>query len=169
MDNENVEPAWGRIAENLNIRIYEQARVETLRGPVMEMVQRAAAQSGLVSTAWMEESLIWWVIAGRLEKVVGKNGLLAAGGLELDTLRRDVLPTLEALAKARERYRNAVKELMKEAGETKTGGGLASMMMPIWEKAEGVFENVVEQERRKNAVARKESNGTGNSTLRNDI
>lgn len=169
MEKKQLEPAWDRIVKNLKIRDYEQDMVKLLREPVMELARRASKQSGLLSTALMEEALIWRIVASRLEKEVGKNGPLSAGMLELDKLRRDMLPTLEALAKARERYRKVMKELMKEAGETETGGGLASIMLPILEKAEGVFENVVEQERRKKAAARKESNGTGNSTLGNDI
>lgn len=156
MENDLAKQAWDRIAANLNIRIHEQERVETLREPLMEMARRAANRFGIVSAAVVEEALIWWIVAGRLEMAVGKNGRLASGSLEIDSLRRDILPTLEALGKARERYRNAMKELMKEAGESETGG-LADIMMPILEEAEGVLEDAIEFEARKKSAAKKRS------------
>lgn len=163
MNSDKAEATWDRTANHLNTGYYEKIVVNDMRGPITDLARSAGG--GPIQIALMEEILIWHIVAIRLLRAVGNCNALLTGKEDLGNQRRGVLATLDALAKARERYRKAMKELNEYDGGVKKGGGLASEMLPILEEAEGILEDAIEFEARKKSNAKKRDKARAESTL----
>jgi hypothetical protein len=101
----------------------------------------------------------WWRVVRDFEKTVQKDGVtlarkpLPAGSGDKATPPADWKPhpAVEAMAKAWERLRRAVKELEDMCGQTVAPAptDLGSEMKPLIEQTRGVLEDALEFERKK--------------------
>ncbi len=93
-----------------------------------------------------EHAILSYLIVRRVEARLN-DGL----EMEHDPPKRPLDPVLDAVGKARERWRKAMKELEEYCAKAGTpiDRGLADIMKPILKKAEGVYEDAVEFEARK--------------------
>ena len=151
------EGALGRIVANLAIAddVVEKELVAELWVALLDGVSEQDLESVTGVLPLAEEAVVWRVVAHRLERTLGQEGLIAVkGGQSQSGVVAMMHPALEGYAKARERYRKVMKELFERLGGGKGGSGLglAEIAMPILEKAEGVLEDALEFEARKKSA-----------------
>ena len=114
MDNDRVNPAWDRMERVLVFRNCEKLSLDTLRTQLHTIVESNPTNSGSLLLELAEEALLWRVITDRIERNIGQDGAFSAGKAKLDVLRGGMYPALDALAKARERFKKAMKEFMEQ-------------------------------------------------------
>ncbi len=153
------EGALGRIVANLAMAddIAEEGLAAELWAALLDGVseQDLEVVTGVLPLA--EEAVVWRVVAHRLERTLGEEGLIALKGGRAQSGGAAMHPAVEGYAKARERYRKVMKELFERLGGGKgaAGLGLAEIAKPILEKAEGVLEDALEFEARKKSARKK--------------
>lgn len=96
----------------------------------------------------MEELLVLRITMHRLERTLGRDSLFPRRG-EGSGEPGPVHPAVEALAKARERYRRAMKEVEEvfDAAEEHSAGGLGMSVKPLLDRAKGLLEGGANDEK----------------------
>ena len=153
------EGALGRITANLAMAddVAEEELATELWAALLDGVSEQDLESVTGVLPLAEEAVVWRVVAHRLERMLGQEGLIAVKGGRSQSGVAAMHPAVEGYAKARERYRKVMKELFERLGGGKGGSGLGlpDIAKPIIEKGEGVLEDALEFEARKKSTQRK--------------
>lgn len=112
------EGALGRIVANLvkAEEFEEEALATELWVALLNGVSESDLESVTGVLPLVEEAVVWRVVAHRLERTLGQEGLIAVKGGRSQSGGIAMHPALEGYAKARERYRKVMKELFERLG-----------------------------------------------------
>ena len=153
------EGALGRIVANLVMAedVEEEALATELWVALLDGVSESDLESVTGVLPLVEEAVVWRVVAHRLERTLGQEGLIAVRSGRAQSGGVAMHPAVEGDAKARERYRKVLKELFEGlgGGKVESGLGLPDILKPILEKGEGVLEDALEFEARKKSAQKK--------------
>lgn len=138
---------WGELGTAVEIEGLANA-VEAAVGPCL-----AASGPALLPLIALraEELIVAWLNARRMEDVLRTEGVCRMQK-ENDELFKEVHPVVEKATKARERVRKALQELEDACKATAVAGGsgaLSDQAGPLLRLGEGVLEDALEFEKRK--------------------
>lgn len=94
---------------------------------------------------WIEEAVVWRILTFRLLRGLAPVDLVVNKGKGMAAGTYVVQPAVDGVAKAYERWRAVMGEVLERSGADRGHtGGFPSMMQPILEKTEGFVEEVLE-------------------------
>ncbi len=123
--------------------------LETVLGPFL-----AGPGAGLLPLVALraEELVAAWLIARRMEDVLRAEGVCRMHDEEGEPRFKEVHPMVEKSMKARERVRKALQELEEACKTTAVSGGAGALgeeVAPLLRLGEGVLEDTLDFEKRK--------------------
>lgn len=162
----DVAGAWTRVKRDLCVGgdREEEGLLDELWSSLVDLGSRGKRTISALDLPLIEEAVVWRLAAMRIEKVLGRDGLFPSAKDGAQGPSGPVHPALEVLAKARERFRKVMKELMERLGEDGGAGdvGLAGLLEPILAKSEDVLKDEIERAQRKKSARKKRSRGRRN-------
>ena len=166
-----IEKIIGRLVrtfdfEDSNKDAEDLALVNELGEALVEAGVFSGSASNALYLPVVEELVTWRIVTLQAQGMIRKDKIFTVSGDEARQ-RFQTHPALEVMAKAYERYRKVMKELLERLGNDGEGPrrGLPSIMKPILEKTEDILADALECEALERAARKKRSESRGNSEL----